>query len=301
MSTFKAKHPSQRLDLFLKEAARQSRKQAKKMIDEGRVTVNGRKVIIASWELKKGDTIALHEGQDNTSLKDAAKKYFLKVVFEDDTVLVVEKDSGIASEPTANSLKPSLPEIVYEYLKRAHPHLTHPYVLKLHRLDRDTSGLMVYGKSKAAQKLLNDFKRHMIERRYIALVEGKVKKQQGRIEVALLKNPLAKGKKMTPAKEGEGKPALTEYQLLRSYKDKSLLELQLKTGRTHQVRAHLAWLGHPVVGDKIYGKNPNPTGVLALHASKLGFTHPVTGKKLIFHSKSPKRIRDLVDRLTKDA
>jgi len=163
-----------RLDLYLKEALRISRKQSKKLIDEGRIRVNGRKVIIASWELVKGDRIGLFDENDNTSFADAAKNYFLKVIYEDDDLLVVEKDAGILSEGTKTSLKPALPEIVYQYLKRAHPHLTHPFVLKLHRLDQPTSGLMVYGKSRRADPLLEDFKRHRIERRYVALVEGKV-------------------------------------------------------------------------------------------------------------------------------
>jgi len=287
----------QRLDLFLKEGAQISRKKAKKLIDEGRIRVNGRKVIIASWELNKGDRIRLADENDNTSLREAAKNYFLKVVFEDEDLLVVEKPAGIPSEETKSSLKPSLPEIVYQYLKRAHPHLTHPFVLKLHRLDQPTSGLMVYGKSQKAMPLLEDFKRHRLQRRYTALVEGKIKKDQGRIEVPLVKIPEAKGQKVRPGKKGEGKSAVTDYRVLQRYGNQTLVELDLKTGRTHQVRAHLAYLGHPVVGDSLYGVNKNTSpSRLALHASELGFVHPVTHKKMRFHSKPPKEFQGMIGR-----
>jgi 23S rRNA pseudouridine1911/1915/1917 synthase len=301
MAKFQVKKSGLRLDLFLKEAMGISRKQVKKLLDAGRVSVNDRKVIIASWELEKGDRVSLQEGEDSIPLGEAAKNYFLKVLFEDEHLLVVEKEAGIACEGTPTSLKPSLPEIVYQYLKRAHPMLTHPFVLNLHRLDRPTSGVMVYGKSKAALPLLEDFKRHRIRRRYLALVEGVVKKEGGRIDVPLTKSPSAKGRKMHPARGEEGKEAITEYRVLQRYRDRTLLEVELKTGRTHQVRAHLAHLGHPVVGDSLYGagfKAP-ASSTLALHACELSFNHPVTHKKMVFRSKPPRRFRDLVDKATR--
>jgi 23S rRNA pseudouridine1911/1915/1917 synthase len=296
MKDWLVKKTGLRLDLFLKEAAKISRKQAKKLIDEGRVRLNGRKVIIASWELQKGDRLLVADENDNTSVGEAAKNYFLKVIHEDEDVLVVEKTAGVLCEGTKTSLKPPLPEIVYQYLKRAHPHLTHPFVLKLHRLDQPTSGLMVYGKSRRAEPLLEDFKRHRIDRRYIALVEGKVRNEQGRIEVPLVKMPDAKGRKVRPGGKGEGKFSLTEYRVLQHYPDHTLMELNLKTGRTHQVRAHLAYFGHPVVGDSLYGEKQNFSPRLALHASDLGFVHPVTKKKLKFHSKPPKEFQSLIER-----
>ncbi len=287
---FRVSQSAIRLDLFLKEVAKTSRKQVKRWLDEGRVSVNGRKVIIASWELKKSEEVRVEGGVEAGLQSEAAKNYFLKVIYEDETVLVVEKDAGILSEATPASLKPALPEIVYQYLKRAHPQITHPYLLKLHRLDRETSGLMVYGKSKAAESLLKDFKEHRIQRRYLALVEGKVMKEQGKIEIPLVKNSHAKGKKMTPGSvEAGAKEARTEYYLLQRYPHHSLLRVELKTGRTHQVRAHLAAIGHPIVGDSVYGKNTTPSSAIALHAAELGFFHPTLHKKMIFKSKPPKK------------
>jgi 23S rRNA pseudouridine1911/1915/1917 synthase len=300
MKQFQVHKNEVRLDLFLKDAAQISRKEVKRLIDAGRVSVNQRKVIIASWELKKGDRVFIREEKDNIPTPEAAKNYFLKVLFEDEDLLIVEKEAGIACESSPTALKPSLPEIIYQYLKRAHPKMSHPFVLNLHRLDQPTSGVMVYGKSKSALPLLEDFKRHRIQRRYVALVEGVIKKDQGRIDLPLAKTPHAKGKKVAPASGKEGREAITEYRILQRYPRHTLIEADLKTGRTHQVRAHLAHLGHPVVGDSLYGKSetsPRPHVALALHASELGLIHPVSHKKMIFRSKPPKQFRNLVERV----
>ncbi len=289
---------TQRLDLFLKDATQLSRKEAKRMIDAGRIFVNSRKVIIASWELESGDQVSLQGEKDNTPWRELAKNYFLKVVHEDDALLVVEKDSGVPCEPAPTALKPDLPEIVYQYIKRSHPEITHPNVVKIHRLDQATSGLMVYGKSSKALPLLEDFKKHNIHRIYLALVEGRIKNDQGQINVPLLKLPHQRGEKMKAGKISEGaKNAITDYRVLQRYPHHTLLEVNLRTGRTHQIRAHLAHLGHPVAGDFTYGKNSKnkSSGFMALHAVELGFTHPVTLKKLKFKSKPPKHFLSLVN------
>lgn len=303
MQKFKVKK-TQRLDLFLKEATHLSRKEAKRMLDAGKVFVNQRKVIIASWELENGDEVSIQDEKDNTPFRELAKNYFLKVVFEDEDLIVVEKDAGVPCEATPTALKPDLPEIVYQYIKRIHPRITHPYVLKLHRLDQATSGLMVYGKSNKALPLLEDFKKHNIYRSYLALVEGRIKGEQGRIDTPLLKTPQKRGEKMKAGKISEGaKQAITDYQVLQRYPQHTLLQVNLQTGRTHQVRAHLAHGGHPIVGDFVYGKNPKnkSLGAIALHSYELGFMHPVTHKKLKFKSQPPKHFRALLNLQIKKA
>ncbi|MBF0493240.1 MAG: RluA family pseudouridine synthase [Deltaproteobacteria bacterium] len=296
MQTLKVKKDT-KLDLFLKDALGISRKQAKSKIDAGLLKVNGKKVIIASWELEAGDKVDLLQDEKETLNHDEAKNYYLKVVHEDEDLLVVEKDAGLLSEAHPRSLKPALPQIVYEYLKRTHPELSHPFVLPIHRLDQHTSGLMVYGKSKRANALLTEFKTHNIHRRYQALVEGRVSKSQGRIDAPLLKTPQAKGAKMQVSTGPLAQKAITDYRVIHRYPKHTLLEVDLKTGRTHQIRAHLSYLGFPVVGDPLYGKNKNPssTKAIGLHASELGFRHPASGKKLLFRSKLPKHFRKWVD------
>ncbi len=299
MQKFQVSQNNIRLDLFLKGALRASRKQMKHLIDEGKIYVNERKVIIASWELHPKDIVSILEPADPTPLAEVAKNYFLKVLLEDEDLIVVEKEAGILCETSAQALKPSLPEIVLAYLKRTHPRWTHPTLIPFHRLDRDTSGVMVYGKKQGTLPLLADFKRHLIHRRYQAFVEGALKKEQGRIEIPLLKTPRARGKKVEVALNvSEGKKAITDFQVLQRFPRHTLLELNLQTGRTHQIRTHLAALGYPIVGDFLYGAKGLKLkgGRIALHASELGFTHPVTGKKIKIKSPLPKELRQWIER-----
>jgi len=167
----------QRLDLYLKDRLPEgSRKAAKRLLDAGRVRVNGRKIIIASWQLKRDDKVAIVAESEPAA---DVSQFFLKVVFEDDAILVVDKDAGIPCEESAQSLKPSLVQIINAYLMKKGPPGARPYLGLLHRLDADTSGLMIYAKKKTANRLSAQFKDHSIERRYWALVQGQVDKEQG--------------------------------------------------------------------------------------------------------------------------
>jgi len=285
-----------RLDLFLKShPAAGSRKAAKRLLDQGRVRVNGRKTIIASWELKKGDEVWV--ASDERPPLDASR-YFLKVIHEDDDLIVVEKDAGIPSETTAQTLKPSLVQIINAYLEQQAPPGTKPYLGLIHRLDTDTSGLMVYTKKKAANKISLQFKDHSIIRRYHAVVLGQVEQEHGHIKVPLAKVGQGGGRKVQVAPRGQGLTAETQYRILERYQEASLIEVMPTTGRTHQLRVHLAHIGHPIVGDKLYGVKGGPRFKRqALHAAVLGFKHPITKKKLKFENELPKDMRRLVDTL----
>ncbi len=289
-----------RLDLFLKEHMPNcSRKQAKRLLDGGLVRVNGRKTVIASWELQSGDKIEVAEDSDTGV--DVAK-YFLKVVFEDNFLLIVEKDAGIACETSPLDLKPSLVQIVNAYLKKQNPGIVKPYLGLIHRLDKETSGLMVYSKKPVANRISKQFKDHTIQRRYHAVVHGQVDRENGAISTYLDKVDQPGGAKMMVVKRTpDAKKAETLFRVIERYSQASLLELIPKTGRTHQLRVHLAHLGHPIVGDKLYGNKNRVAGLnmkrQALHASVLGFVHPASGKKHKFESDLPKDLRQLVDRL----
>ncbi len=297
----------ERLDRVLQTLTGLSRKKAKFLLDQGRVKVNGRKVIIASWQMKTGDAIEVASDQGPESMP-AAGKHFLKVVFEDAALLVVEKDAGIGCEPSTIAMRPSIVSIINAYLNRKYPHLKHHYLGLVHRLDRDTSGLMVYTKTKEANKITDQFKRHTIRRKYVAVVKGRVGKEQGRIEGFLKKSDLlGGGRKVALGTSYSGQKAVTDFRVLERYDAATLVEIHLNTGRTHQIRVQMASIGHPVVGDRIYGHphpGPLPRGEReikfprqALHAATLKFHHPVTGQKLEFSSELPKDMRKLVDRL----
>lgn len=301
MDSFKVKPEQQdmRLDHFLAQAMKSSRKKAKQLIDEGKVFLGDRKVIIASWKVQAGETWALKDPNEATLPR---RKRYLKVYYEDPDLLVVEKPPGVACERSAQTLTSTLVDDINDYLRRAHPEIEHPYVGLMHRLDRETSGLMVYTLSRAANTLSDQFKRHTVGRRYLALVDGQLKKAEGTIEAAIVKDLEAKAKKMKTlggrgGKEGRAK---THFFVLERYRDATLVEARLETGRTHQVRVHFASLGHPVVGDRLYGsKVPAPRQ--ALHAAFLEFRHPLTNKKLSFRSKPPKDFQNLQEKFRSEA
>lgn len=288
-----------RLDRVLQIFAGLSRKKAKGLLDQGRVFVNGRKVVIASWEMKKGDRLEIERegGQTETD----AQEYYLKVAHEDADLLVIEKDPGVACEKSLIATKPTIIAIINAYFKRKYPHLKHHYLGLVHRLDTETSGLMVYTKTKEANPPLTDqFKRHTIKRKYTAVVQGRIEADDGKIEGYLKKSGLlAGGKKVQLSTRESGRLAVTRFRVLERYHDATLVEIELNTGRTHQIRVQMASIGHPVIGDKIYGgeRRTIPFPRQALHASFLGFHHPVTGQKMEFRSDLPRDMRRLVNRL----
>lgn len=287
-----------RLDRALQTITGLSRKKVKALLDQGRVLVNGRKVVIASWVMKRGDHISLVSEGDSTSTD--AQKYFLKVVFEDPDLLVVEKDAGISCEASPVATKPSMVAIMNVYLKRRGPHLKRHYLGLVHRLDRDTSGLMIYTKTKEGNRITDQFKGHRIKRRYLAVVEGRVESNAEEIKGFLKKSELLpRGQKVAISTPASGRFAAMRFRVLERYANASLTELTLNTGRTHQIRVQMASVGHPVVGDRIYGKSSGaiPFVRQALHASFLGFHHPISGQKMEFSSELPRDMRRLVDQL----
>lgn len=287
----------QRLDLFLKARLGISRKQAKRLIDAGRARINQRKVVIASWELKPQDEVTI---ADDSRIEADPAHYYVKVVHEDVDLIVVDKPAGIGCEASRLSLQPTLPEILNAYLRKGAPDKIYPYLGLIHRLDTDTSGLMVYTKRKEANRLSRQFKNHTIVRRYHALVVGAVEKEQGVISSYLVKEDQPGGKKVKIVSTGEGKKAQSHYRILERYQNVSLLELEVSTGRTHQIRVHLASIRHPLIGDRLYGAT-DPDGISlkrhALHAAFLGFEHPITRKNVEFRSDLPRDMRRLVNRL----
>ncbi len=293
------KESALRLDKMLQEKTGLSRKKVKRLLDEGRVLLNNRKVVIASWDVHPRDQIKiLAEGEESLPQAD---RHFLKVIHEDHDLLVIEKDPGLSCEKSAVATRPSIVSVINAYLKRKYPHLKGHYVGLVHRLDQGTSGLMVYTKTKEANKITDQFKRHTIRRKYLAIVEGRVDKENGIIEGYLKKSDLLQGgRKVTVSTPESGRHAVTRFQVKERYQNATLVEIRLDTGRTHQIRVHMASIKHPVAGDKNYGDHKAPRITFsrqALHASFLGFHHPITGQKMEFSSELPRDLRKLIDRL----
>jgi 23S rRNA pseudouridine1911/1915/1917 synthase len=230
----------------------------------------------------------------------AEKSSRLKVYYEDKHIIVVEKPAGILSVPQEGSNAPNLVSMVLSYMKRKHPRSKGSYIKALHRLDSDTSGIVVLAKSKEGEKLSRQFQAHSILRKYLAVVHGLVEDHRGVIDSPLEKGRFGRGRKVRLAKSGSGKSAKTMFEVRERYKNATLLDVEVATGRTHQIRVHLASKGFPLIGDHIYGDaraKKIQSKRHALHAHHLGFKHPVTGKKMSFRSPLPQDMKDLIDSL----
>lgn len=282
-----ARDAGKRLDLWLRERnPLWSRKKIKQLLDNHQVTVNRQVVYVASWALKTGDRIVVHAEKRE---KDA----FVQVVFEDKFLLVVDK-------PPYQSFDETVKQIA-AYLKRKLGPEYHPNVVALHRLDKNTSGLFIVAKDPRGAALVDQFKNHTLRKTYLAIVQGQVSFSQKRVIANVKKGQFKGGQKVEVHAPGQGgKYAETDMRVLERYATATLLELTPKTGRTHQIRAHLTSLGYPLVGDLVYTA-PGAAGIRfprhALHAYQLQFIHPMSGQKMKLTAPLPKDMQGLLDQL----
>jgi 23S rRNA pseudouridine1911/1915/1917 synthase len=222
---------------------------------------------------------------------------YVDVIYEDRELIAVNKPRG---KVVAEKGKPegTLEEDVRKYLLRKFEGARGAYARARHRLDKETTGIVLLAKAKAGLKLVEAIKDHSMKRIYLAIVEGAVPDEDGTVGTPLKKGDFGHGRKVSVAVKGEGKAAVTRYHVVERYENASLLEVELETGFTHQIRVHLASIGHPLIGDKVY----NPHGKIkfprqALHAERVEFNHPVGGKRLKLKANLPKDMDALIDRL----
>ncbi|MBO0749397.1 MAG: RluA family pseudouridine synthase [Porphyrobacter sp.] len=296
----------QRLDKALAEASGLSRERIKALIGEGAVTVAGERVTQASGKAPEGAEFAIAVPP---AAEAAAKAQAipLEVVFEDAHLIVVDKPAGLVVHPAAGNPDGTLVNALLHHCAGQLSGIggvARPGIV--HRIDKDTSGLLVVAKSDAAHEgLAKQFADHSIERIYLAVVNGHPVPREGTIRGKIGRSD-ANRKKMVvlPKDSSRGKHAVTRYKVLETMDDCALVECRLETGRTHQVRVHLASIGHALLGDPVYGRaNPRLRTTLksldfhrqALHAAVLGFIHPVTGDRLRFESDLPNDMRELID------
>jgi 23S rRNA pseudouridine1911/1915/1917 synthase len=255
----------------------------KQWLERGRVRVGG--VVV-----RRGDVaVAAH---DRVELGTPRPSFppLLRLVFEDDEILVVDKPTGLLTIATERERERTAYRLLAAYVG-AHgsaPRSTRPGAPRLfivHRLDRETSGLLVFAKSAAAkQRLQRQFEARSTERRYVAVVEGTVRDSEGRLRTRLRED---RGLRVRRARDrSEGREAITDYRVLERGPATTLLEVSLVTGRRGQIRAQLADLGHPIVGDRASGARHDPVRRLCLHATRLGFAHP-HGHRVVFDSPVP--------------
>lgn len=286
-----------RLDIFMSESCPDvSRTLAKKIIDLGGVHLNGRRVRSCSQQVKMGDQLEVyidHLPIDPYRIKDE------EIVFRDQYLIVLNKPAHVDTQPTHARYKGTLYEALLWYLKDPFRPQRKPELGMVQRLDRGTSGLILFSIHPRAHKRMTEiFVEHQVQKRYLALVSGIPQKACGEIRSHLARTRKA-NKVMSVAKGG--KAAITRYQLVEPLPDCSLLDIELLTGRSHQIRAHFSELGHPLLGDQPYGGPEEVAGLVVkrpmLHAARLVFEHPVTGKLLDFEAPLPDDMNSLLSRL----
>ncbi len=270
---------NQRIDVFLKsQESGLSRESIKGFILDGAVLVNNN-TVKPHYKLKVNDQILwkIPPAKESGLIKEDIP---LDIIYEDKDVIVINKPCGMVVHPGAGNKIHTLVNALLFYTSELSS-LSQDRPGIVHRLDKDTSGVMVVAKNNAAHLALSkQFKKHTIERRYIALVEGKVEFDEGVIDVPIRRHSVDR-KKMSVSFSDEAKSACTNYKVIKRYPAYTALQLFPQTGRTHQLRVHLNYLGHPILGDMTYGRKKNFMR-LALHAADLGFEHPTSGKFMKF-------------------
>jgi 23S rRNA pseudouridine1911/1915/1917 synthase len=270
-----------------------SRERVKALILSGHVLGPGGKPVSDPALKVKADTAFALEIPEAAPAEAVAQQIDLVIPYEDEHLIVIDKPAGMVVHPAAGNPDGTLVNALLHHCAGQLSGIggvARPGIV--HRIDKDTSGLLVVAKSDAAHEgLARQFKDHSIERRYLAIVNGRPAPPAGIVDTWIGRSD-ADRKKMAVRREGKGKHAVTHYRTVRTLDRAALVECKLETGRTHQVRVHMAHIGHPLIGDPVYSRGGPHKALLAqlgfrrqaLHAAKLGFSHPVTSKTLSFES-----------------
>jgi len=286
----------ERLDAYLSRLPEQeiSRSQIKKMIDDGSVLVNERRVP-PHYQVKEGDIVQMEiTVQKMEGLR--AEDIPLEIIYEDEDVIVINKAVGMVVHPAHGNPHHTLVNALLYHTE----HLSgigdpvRPGIV--HRLDKDTSGVLVVAKNNIAHAhLAKQFRLHTIDRTYFAFVRGIVQHEEGLVEEPVGRAFLSR--KKIVIKPSGGKDAATLYRVLKRFRNATWLEIRPRTGRTHQIRVHMAHLGHPILGDSLYGIPSQWISRQALHAHALAFDHPKTKKRMSFQSPLPQDLQVLLGHL----
>jgi 23S rRNA pseudouridine1911/1915/1917 synthase len=287
-----------RLDKWIAEHHGLSRRSAQEAIRRGQVDVEGHCCLEPGQEVEATTAVSFEPNRPRVGT--AARK--LEVLYEDRHILIVNKVAGLLTQPTSNRERDTLLERAGRYLMRKRG-IQQPYVGIVHRLDKDTTGVILLVISSSALRPFQAmFREHAIERNYLAVVEGVFLTGSGRIDLPLVPDR-GDGRRGVAAPGEQGAPAVTHFEVLESYgRAASLVSCRLETGRTHQIRIHLAAIGHPVVGDPVYRSRylprfADPFARQALHAQALGFVHPISGEALRVEAPMAADLVGLVDEL----
>jgi 23S rRNA pseudouridine1911/1915/1917 synthase len=275
--------PSPLLDALTLLFPDSSKTTLRQMLQSGRVRVNGEIEKNARRELDAGDAIDIAQKSVQIALPPG-----IAILHEDEDVIVVLKSNGLLTVATERERETTVQAHLNDYLKQKGEERIHV----VHRLDRETSGVLVFAKNfETREGLKGQFAAHTTDRVYLAIIEGSMTPPQGTIRSNLRER---RDLRMESVKSHpDAKPAVTHYRTIETKRGYSMLEITLETGRKNQIRTHLSEAGHPVIGDRLYGSTVNPIGRLGLHAKLLGFDHPRSGKRLVFTAPMPAAFKKL--------
>jgi 23S rRNA pseudouridine1911/1915/1917 synthase len=271
------------LTFLLEKLPKKSRHNVKAILRDKQSLVNNRAVTQFNHILKPGQTVTIKDSK----APEEQKYKGLTILFEDEYLIIINKSEGTLSIATEKQKLHNAYSILSDHIKKADPRNR---LFVVHRLDRETSGLMMFAKSEKVQKLLQESWNATIkERTYLAVTEGLVKEPEGAIESYLVEN-----KALTVYSTNNpnlGKHAITHYETMKSTEFNSLLKVNLETGRKNQIRVHMKDIGCPIVGDEKYGAKTDPIGRLGLHAWVLSFIHPITNENMFFETAIPTKFK----------
>lgn len=281
-----------RIDVFLTENTEFSRNKISQVIKKGEVLVNNKKVS-ASYKVKIGDVINYNEpAPDIIDLEP--EKMDLDIVYEDDYLVIINKQSGLVVHPAVGNYSHTLVNgLLYHFNKISNKKSIRPGIV--HRLDKDTSGLMIVAKDDKTHDLLAGMiKNKKVERKYLALVWGVLRHEKGRIDAPIGRD--INDRQKYTVTDINSKNSITHFKVIERFKEVSLLECKLDTGRTHQIRVHMEYIGHPIVNDPVYGRRKiiNDFGQM-LHSKSIKLIHPITNKELFFEVEPPKEFNEILE------
>ena len=273
-----------------------SRVAVQRLIEEGNILVNDKKVK-ASYKVVSGDVISINKPEaKEINLK--AEDIPLDIIYEDEDIIVVNKPKGMVVHPAVGNPDGTLVNAIMNHCKDSLSGIggeIRPGIV--HRLDKDTSGVLIIAKNdKAHINVSEQIKNRTVKKTYIALVRGIIKENEATIDMPIGRSDKDR-KKMAVSKKG--KEAVTHFKVIQRYDGYTLLEIKIDTGRTHQIRVHMAEIGYPVVGDTVYSNGKNPFGVVGqmLHAKKIEFLHPTSDKEMIIEAPIPRYFQEVINKL----
>ena len=288
----------ERLDKYLANNTEHSRSTIIKMLDNGFIKVNG-KIEKASYKVRVNDCIDIEDGfVEETDIVPVQMD--INIVYEDDDLIVVDKPSGLVVHPGSGNYDNTLVNGLMHYTNSLSDINGEERPGIVHRIDKDTSGLLVIAKNNKSHAILSEyFKKHdNIKREYIALICGNFPHDSATIDAPIGRDP--KDRKKMTVTATNSKEAITHLKVLKKYKDYTLVSLILETGRTHQIRVHMNYIGYPVYNDPVYNTKKCTEFGQFLHSYKMDFIHPITNKEMHFESPLPEEFQSFIDSLDKD-